>query len=88
MSGLKVAQNKQAGTDDKHKAGQIHQKLGSAVEYAPWWVRIVSTLTLGLGTMFGYKRIVHTLGDRGLATKPSTAFYANRQRAFCLVRDD
>jgi inorganic phosphate transporter, PiT family len=65
MSGLKkISQNKQASADDKHKADQIHQKLGSAVEYAPWWVRILSALTLGLGTMFGYKRIVHTLGER------------------------
>jgi inorganic phosphate transporter, PiT family len=64
MSGLKVAQNKQASTGDRREAGQIHQKLASAVEYAPWWVRIVSALTLGLGTMFGYKRIVHTLGER------------------------
>jgi inorganic phosphate transporter, PiT family len=33
MSGLKeVGQNKQARADDKHKAGQIHQKLGSAVD--------------------------------------------------------
>lgn len=65
MGGLKeVGQNKQAGAEDKQKAGQIRRKLGSTVEYAPWWVRIVSALALGLGTMFGYRRIVHTLGER------------------------
>jgi PiT family inorganic phosphate transporter len=65
MGGLKeVGENKQASAEDKRKASQIHQQLGSTVEYAPWWVRIVSALALGVGTMFGYKRIVHTLGER------------------------
>jgi len=35
-----------------------------SVQYAPWWVRILSALCLGLGTMFGYQRIVKTLGER------------------------
>jgi phosphate/sulfate permease len=35
-----------------------------SVQYAPWWVRVVSALYLGLGTMVGYKRIVTTLGER------------------------
>jgi hypothetical protein len=34
------------------------------VEYAPWWVRILSAICLGLGTMIGYQRIVTTLGER------------------------
>jgi PiT family inorganic phosphate transporter len=34
------------------------------VEYAPWWVRILSALCLGIGTMIGYKRIVTTLRAR------------------------
>ncbi len=32
--------------------------------YAPWWVRVLSAVALGLGTMIGYKRIVQTLGER------------------------
>ena len=35
-----------------------------SVQYAPWWVRILSTLCLGFGTMVGYRRIVTTLGER------------------------
>ena len=35
-----------------------------SVQYAPWWVRILSALCLGAGTMIGYKRIVTTLGER------------------------
>jgi inorganic phosphate transporter, PiT family len=40
------------------------KELGSTVEFAPWWVRILSAVALGVGTMFGYRRIVTTLGER------------------------
>lgn len=49
---------------DKKTAETLHGRLGRTVQYAPWWVRIVSALCLGLGTMIGYKRIVRTLGER------------------------
>ena len=42
----------------------MHQELRGSVEYAPYWVRLASALCLGIGTMFGYKRIVDTLGKR------------------------
>lgn len=34
------------------------------MEYAPWWVRVLSAACLGLGTMIGYRRIVRTLVER------------------------
>jgi PiT family inorganic phosphate transporter len=37
---------------------------GFAEQDAPWWVRILSALCLGIGTMVGYRRIVKTLGER------------------------
>jgi PiT family inorganic phosphate transporter len=49
---------------DKTQAKELAKKLGDTVEYAPWWVRILSALCLGIGTMIGYKRIVTTLGER------------------------
>jgi PiT family inorganic phosphate transporter len=49
---------------DKQKAKSLSQQLGESVEYAPWWVRILSALCLGIGTMIGYQRIVTTLGQR------------------------
>lgn len=62
---LKVAnENKAASTDDKAKAKALHGALMKAVQFAPWWVRIMSALCLGAGTMIGYKRIVTTLGER------------------------
>ena len=34
------------------------------MQYAPLWVRLLSALCLGAGTMVGYKRVVRTLGER------------------------
>ena len=59
-----VAQNAQASATDKAQANHIRGELRPAVEYAPWWVRVLSATCLGLGTMIGYKRIVRTLGER------------------------
>ena len=49
---------------DKKKAVQLAKQLGQSVEYAPFWVRLLSAFCLGVGTMIGYQRIVKTLGER------------------------
>ncbi len=59
-----IGKNKQASPEDRALAGKLRSGMHSAVEYAPWWVRALSAVCLGLGTMIGYKRIVHTLGER------------------------
>ena len=59
-----VEEAKIASADDKRHAKDLSKKLGNSVEYAPVWVRILSALCLGAGTMIGYKRIVKTLGER------------------------
>ena len=33
-------------------------------EFAPWWAILMISLSLGLGTMIGWKRIVITIGER------------------------
>ena len=38
--------------------------LGSFIEYVPFWVILLSALALGLGTAFGYEKIVTTLGEK------------------------
>ncbi len=48
----------------KAKAKALTKKMGPPVHYAPIWVRVLSALCLGAGTMFGYKRVVRTLGER------------------------
>jgi PiT family inorganic phosphate transporter len=38
--------------------------LRSSIEYAPPWVVVAVALALGVGTMFGWKRIVETVGSK------------------------
>jgi PiT family inorganic phosphate transporter len=65
ISELKHAEEaKGISADDKKSAQRLGKQLGNAVEYAPLWVRMLSALCLGIGTMIGYKRIVKTLGER------------------------
>ncbi len=59
-----VGEAKDVGKDDKASAKSIHEDLMKSVQYAPWWVRGLSALCLGAGTMIGYQRIVQTLGER------------------------
>ena len=59
-----VHENKTAGADEKKQAADADKQLRGAVEFAPDWVRVISALCLGLGTMIGYKRIVVTIGER------------------------
>jgi PiT family inorganic phosphate transporter len=59
-----VEEGKGATSDDKKQAKSLSKQLGAPVEYAPWWVRILSAVCLGVGTMIGYQRIVTTLGQR------------------------
>jgi phosphate/sulfate permease len=38
--------------------------LSSVIEYAPFWVLALVAISLGLGTMVGWKRIVVTIGEK------------------------
>jgi PiT family inorganic phosphate transporter len=65
ISQLKQAEeSKSISAPEKKEAQRLSKQLGSYVEYAPLWVRMLSALCLGIGTMIGYKRIVKTLGER------------------------
>jgi PiT family inorganic phosphate transporter len=65
ISQLKHAEEAKGITpEDKKTAQKLSKQLGKSVEYAPPWVRLLSALCLGVGTMIGYKRIVKTLGER------------------------
>ncbi|MFA5917790.1 MAG: inorganic phosphate transporter [Candidatus Gracilibacteria bacterium] len=38
--------------------------LSKLVDYAPWWIIALISISLGLGTMVGRKRIVKTIGEK------------------------
>jgi len=59
-----VGEVKDASPEDKKLAGTLLKQMSLPVEYAPIWVRMLSALCLGIGTMVGYKRVVRTLGER------------------------
>jgi PiT family inorganic phosphate transporter len=60
----RVEGSKTATASDKKQAQDLAIQLRRSVEYAPLWVRMLSAICLGIGTLFGYKRIVKTLGER------------------------
>ena len=39
-------------------------EMKSYTEYTPWWVVIMISISIGLGTMIGWKRIVVTIGEK------------------------
>ncbi len=52
---------------DKDKSDYISSQrktLVSATEYVPSWVIIAVAFALSIGTMIGYRRIVHTIGEK------------------------
>ena len=60
-----MSDNQAAAPAGPHGRGKaLHDTLHGAVEYAPVWVRMLSAVCLGLGTMIGYRRIVTTIGER------------------------
>jgi PiT family inorganic phosphate transporter len=52
------------GEDKAKILGQHRANMRSSIEYAPNWVIAAVALALGIGTMFGWKRIVVTIGEK------------------------
>ncbi|MGI4856079.1 MAG: inorganic phosphate transporter [Janthinobacterium lividum] len=59
-----VSEDKGINAADRELAKHLSSQMRLPVEYAPLWVRMLSALCLGVGTMVGYKRVVRTLGER------------------------
>jgi inorganic phosphate transporter, PiT family len=55
---------KDASPSEKKLAADLLKQMSQPVEYAPLWVRMLSAVCLGIGTMIGYRRVVRTLGER------------------------
>ncbi len=49
---------------DKKSLEDNLKKLTKATDYSPLWVTLMISLSLGLGTMIGWKRIVKTIGEK------------------------
>src|SRR5690606_24091274 len=53
-------------TDINTLTTNLNEKVGLRrfTDYAPFWVVLMVALSLGLGTMVGWKRIVVTIGEK------------------------
>jgi len=49
---------------DNAKLTSNLKELRTFTEFAPWWVILMVSISLGLGTMIGWKRIVVTIGEK------------------------
>lgn len=49
---------------DITEAKKSISSIKTNTEYAPWWVILMISLSLGIGTMVGWKRIVITIGEK------------------------
>lgn len=59
-----VSERKDVPAAQRQQASKLLKSMSTPVEYAPWWVRLLSAVCLGGGTMVGYRRVVRTLGER------------------------
>jgi inorganic phosphate transporter, PiT family len=59
-----VGEINDASPSEKKLAADLLKQMSQPVEYAPLWVRMLSAVCLGIGTMIGYRRVVRTLGER------------------------
>lgn len=68
--GVHIAKLKASGAlrtlsnDDQKKLESSVKEMKSFTEYAPNWVILIISLSLGIGTMVGWKRIVVTIGEK------------------------
>ena len=51
-------------TQDRTQYEGAIKNMKTFTDYAPWWVPLMVAISLGLGTMIGWERIVKTIGER------------------------
>ncbi|MDZ4668516.1 MAG: inorganic phosphate transporter [bacterium] len=61
---LLASKNLSLSETNKIKIKESIKEIKSVTEYAPLWVIFLISISLGLGTMIGWKRIVTTIGEK------------------------
>ena len=64
LGGLLKSKNLKLSETQKDLIENDLVKIRSVTDYAPDWVKIMIAVSLGLGTMIGWKRIVETVGGK------------------------
>lgn len=61
---LLASKNLNLSVSNKEALKSSLSKVKSLTEYAPFWVILLISISLGVGTMVGWKRIVTTIGEK------------------------
>ncbi len=61
---LNKSENVSLSLHDKKELSAHIKTAKNLIEYVPSWVVLTISLCLGLGTMFGWKRVVKTIGEK------------------------
>jgi len=61
---LEKSGNLPQDTDTKRNLKAFKKLIDNATKFIPVWVKVAVAISLGLGTMVGWKRIVVTVGER------------------------
>ncbi|MFW0694969.1 inorganic phosphate transporter [Aliarcobacter butzleri] len=72
---------------DKDKSDYIadqRKQMITSTEYVPFWVIFAVALMLGIGTMIGYKRVVHTIGEK-IGSKPINHMQGTVSQAMAMI---
>lgn len=64
MGKVEADQQIKMNVSDKVQLSEIKGELSKLVDFAPLWVILTISISLGLGTMIGWKRIVVTIGEK------------------------
>ncbi|UVK77915.1 MAG: metal phosphate:H(+) symporter PitA [Sodalis sp. Fse] len=60
----KIAKLRETSVADKRFLSNLRRDLLNTVEYTPLWVIVAIALSLSLGTMVGWRRVVITIGEK------------------------
>ena len=59
-----MGENSSLSTKEKAELKAVIKNAKKITDYAPQWVIVLISISLGLGTMVGWKRIVKTIGEK------------------------
>jgi PiT family inorganic phosphate transporter len=60
----KLVKQHKLTAEEAQEAGALKTRMDKVTKFIPGWVKVAVALSLGLGTMIGWKRIVVTVGEK------------------------
>jgi low-affinity inorganic phosphate transporter len=60
----KMSKVEEISGKDKDELNKLRKEITATTEFAPYWAIVAVALSLGLGTMTGWRRVVKTVGEK------------------------